>query len=356
MRRRQIKMINAATFLMCIVSLCFISFKVLTIPSPDTGQLINGSLFRKVEQTYQNIFPLKDLSTGFWAVINYHFFHEGRNGVIIGREDWLFSLEEYSLPVNYQSIWDNNLQVIIKQVHQLQHKGLQVLIVFIPEKVDIYKDKLKKQSLHNTIGLYEHSYQTLTENGIKVIDLRGALRQARQKGASVFFRTDTHWTVRSAQLAAREIYSSGFIAPGSDTFRATPAGEISFAGDLTNFIPVGEFFSRFAPQPDTLHEVNLQKEGDAADLFANDTIDIALIGTSYSADLRWRFVDWIQHYLHKEVVNYANKGSGPFDPMEHFIFHILTNEENLQTVIWEIPVRYLLQQYIPSNNNQERKQ
>ncbi|HIP40080.1 MAG TPA: hypothetical protein EYG88_11975 [Desulfocapsa sulfexigens] len=351
MKRRQIKSLNTVSFMLCVIIIGFSSYQAVKIPRADISEIINGEVFRRMETHYQDVFSLKDMATGLWAMLNYTIFNEGRNGVVVGKDEWLFSVEEYHLSSDYRKIWNNNLQLIVQQVQQLKKKGLKVLVVLVPEKADLYRNKLSKETMHNSIGLYHHTFQALADQGIHVVNVKEALNKAIEQGDQVFFRTDTHWTIRGAQLAALETSRSKYITPGTDIFTQKYTDNTTMSGDLTKFIPTGEVFSRFAPRPDSMQQVSIDKEVDEMALFADIKQDTILIGTSYSADLRWKFADWLQYYFHKEVLNFSDEGTGPFQPMKKFIDNDLANEKDISFVIWEIPVRYLVME--PSTNETE---
>ena len=342
MRRKQIKLLNGAVFISCIVILGLYSSRAITIPDVNIPLLARGAVFRRMETLYQDSFPLKGVATGFWAALNFQLFHEGRNGVIVGKDNWLFSSEEYFFPVNYQEIWEKNLQRVIRQVQLLRKNNIQVLVALVPEKVDLYRNMLTKDSEHNSINLYNRSCTYLTGRGLRVVNLRNALAAAVHRGQQVFFRTDTHWTSRGSRLAARAIADDNSIPCGDEKYVTGKKETETLPGDLMNFIATGSLFAQFGPPPDTLSRVTIRKEEDDVGLFADIVQNTALVGTSYSADKRWQFVEWLQLFLHKELVNYADTGTGPFAPMKAFPDDILRNEQQISFVLWEIPVRYLL--------------
>ena len=80
------------------------------------------------------------------------------------------------------------------------------------------------------------------------------------------------------------------------------------------------------------------------DLFAETPAPgIALIGTSYSYNRTWHFEGFLSHYLGAEVLNFSAEGEGPFKPMQQFMAEgHMSSLSSLNTVIWEIPERYLI--------------
>ena len=68
---------------------------------------------------------------------------------------------------------------------------------------------------------------------------------------------------------------------------------------------------------------------------------MALVGTSYSAGEAWDFAGALREALGADVLQAAQEGEGPFEPMSDY----LEDDAFLQTpprlVVWEIPERYL---------------
>ncbi len=64
------------------------------------------------------------------------------------------------------------------------------------------------------------------------------------------------------------------------------------------------------------------------------------MGTSYSADRRWNFDGALQESLDQEVLNLAQSGKGPFEPMLAYLEHPPEGPAAAR-LIWEIPERYL---------------
>lgn len=110
-------------------------------------------------------------------------------------------------------------------------------------------------------------------------------------------------------------------------------------GDLVQFLPLAPYFSDLLPAPDVLapSSTQLQTEellGDAP------TPQIVLVGTSYSADGRWNFDGALREVLAEDVLNLAESGRGPFEPMLAYLDNPPATPPPAR-LIWEIPERYL---------------
>ena len=62
--------------------------------------LLDGKLAKAAETHYDEHFPLKRIGTNLWAALDFKLFNEGRPGVVLGREQWLFSEEEFKPVAN----------------------------------------------------------------------------------------------------------------------------------------------------------------------------------------------------------------------------------------------------------------
>jgi len=73
-----------------------------------------------------------------------------------------------------------------------------------------------------------------------------------------------------------------------------------------------------------------------------ETPEVALVGTSYSAQPRWNFHGALQEALQQDVGNYAKEGLGPFAPMFEYLKSADFAQAPPRLVVWEIPERYLV--------------
>ncbi len=90
-----------------------------------------------------------------------------------------------------------------------QKNNIEFLIVVAPDKPTIYPDQVPGQIV--PIGQKSRMDQIIesvpTYPNIRILDLRPALRSARQE-QDVYFKTDTHWNHFGAYIAYKEIISA----------------------------------------------------------------------------------------------------------------------------------------------------
>ncbi|MBC3435136.1 alginate O-acetyltransferase [Pseudomonas sp. BW16M2] len=311
--------------------------------------LLDGKLAKAAETHYDEQFPIKRLGTNLWAALDFKLFNEGRPGVVLGRDQWLFSDEEFKPTAGAEQLMQDNLALVRGIRDTLQRNGSQLVLAIVPAKARLYAEYLGKEtpaSLHDE--LFNRFHAQARQANVFAPDLLAPLEQAKARG-QVFLRTDTHWTPMGAEVVAQSIaeaVSRQNLLDGEPQAFITEAGASApYKGDLTNFLPLDPLFSNLLPTPDNLqqrktHPVQAEGEGDDA-LFADNRIPVALVGTSYSANPHWNFLGALQQALHSDVANYAEDGHGPLLPMLKYLQSDAFKNAPPQVVVWEFPERYL---------------
>ncbi|ROL71659.1 alginate O-acetyltransferase [Pseudomonas vranovensis] len=310
---------------------------------------LDGKLAKAAETHYDEQFPLKRIGTNLWAALDFKLFNEGRPGVVLGREHWLFSDEEFKPVANSDQYEQENLALIRGVRDTLQQHGVQLVLAIVPAKVRLYPEYVGEQtpaSLH--ADLYNEFHAQARQAGVFAPDLLAPLQEAKARG-QVFLRTDTHWTPMGAEVVAQHLAAAvarqTLLNGEPQQFVTEQRQSAPYKGDLTNFLPLDPLFSNLLPPPDTLQQRSTrpaEAEGESGDaLFADSEIPVALIGTSYSANPNWNFLGALQQALRSDVVNYAEDGHGPLLPMLKYLQTDAFKNSAPQVLIWEFPERYL---------------
>ncbi len=311
--------------------------------------VLDGKWTKAAETHYDDEFPIKRLGTNLWAALDYKLFNEGRPGVVLGKDQWLYTDEEFDAVVNAEQNEADNLALIQGVRDTLEAKGSKLVLAIVPAKTRLYPEHIgdnKPASLH--VDLYQQFHAEVAKAGIVAPDLLAPLQAAKQKG-QVFLRTDTHWTPMGAEVAAQQL---GLTIAEKAPLEGEPAQFVTqakdstpYKGDLTNFLPLDPLFTNLLPKPDTLQQMSTDlvqsaPTGDDA-LFADSEVPVGLVGTSYSANPNWNFVGALKQALRSDVVNYAEDGKGPILPMLKYLQTDAFKNSAPQVVIWEFPERYL---------------
>jgi len=273
---------------------------------------------------------------------------------VLGRDQWLYSDEEFNPIVNEELNLQGNYALVEGVRQELKAKGVKLVMAIVPAKTRLYPEHLgevKPSSIH--ANLYEDFHARVAANKILAPDLFGPMLKAKLDGQQVFLRTDTHWTPEGAQIAAealaKTIAEKTPLNGEPQHFVTEPAEKVTHKGDLRLFLPLDPLFENLMPKTEPLQKRNTvaaqdQPAGDDA-LFANAEVPVALIGTSYSANPNWNFVGALKQALNSDVVNYAEDGHGPILPMLTYLKSDAFKNSPPQVLIWEFPERYL-----PVNN------
>ena len=340
---RRYAMIHSSLFLAGVVGLGAVAAaRALPYALPDDADLRIGDAARRFETHYDARFPVRIFGTNLWAALQYTVFDEGRRGVVVGEHQWLFTLEEFRGWPQAQDHLRAHLDAIADVDRRLQQRGTTLIVALVPAKQRLYGEHVGERMpapVHR--DLYGEARAALLARGVATPDLLRAMARCKPQ-AELFLRTDTHWTPAGALCAAAAIGEAVRRRVQTLPHRhyVTESGlEREHHGDLVRFLPLAPHFAFLLPAPDRLRPaVTLSTSED--DLLADTAApEVALVGTSYSANALWNFDGALRHVLQTDVLNLAVAGRGPFTPMQDYLTD--TALPPVRVLVWEIPERYL---------------
>jgi alginate biosynthesis protein AlgX len=257
--------------------------------------------------------------------------------IIQGTGDWLFRTEtdlSTTFPVN-----ETVHAGLTRMVGALNARGTQVLLLDLPQRGLLTADKLlpadrARYDHASALANYRHTLQRFREAGFVVPDY--GLLAERPDAAEYFFHRDGHWTPEGARRTAELI---------ADTVKSLP---------LYSGLPRKEFTTRavgMQRHPGVLAIVASQICGGnypaevvsgystsppEADLFGDDPIpQVAVAGTSFSANPAYHFLGFLQQALQTDVLNTSMAG-GNFDgAMTQYLPSELFQSNPPKLLIWE---------------------
>lgn len=314
---------------------------------PQVDQaVLNGRMAHEFERHYDQAFPARTFGIALWAALQYRLLGEAQAGAVLGRNDWLYTDEEFLIGNDASATVARNLARVAEVRDRLAAQHIALVVALVPAKARVYAEQLDRRKppvLHRE--LYADAHAALQQAGIAAPDLLTPLRQGKGR-APTFLRTDTHWTAHGAGLAAQTLAGAvreALPAPAvPKTYLAVGEAAREHRGDLLNFLPLDPYFSSLLPPAEEIVPMHVEAQGEG-DLFGEAAAPrIALIGTSYSANTHWNFAGALQQALGEDIANYARDGRGPYTPM----FDYLAGEDFRRSppalVIWELPERYLV--------------
>ncbi|MFP4313017.1 MAG: alginate O-acetyltransferase AlgX-related protein [Alphaproteobacteria bacterium] len=322
------------------------------------SDIIKGQWASMYENIYNENVSTFDLSKNIWGVINYALYEEGMQGVLIGDDGWLFTSEEFEYQENYRENFKINTDFIIKVAQHFEDNNINLVIAPVPAKSRVYENNLGRYNFPAyKDDIYASFVQKMENRNIIVADVLPKMLQKDQnaKHPALFLKTDTHWTPQGAKLSAQYIAKTiqkNFADKNFEEkkFAIQKVDSKKLEGDLTRYIPV-EMFQNIKAENIAVYETAAMQDDakDGADmssmLFDDSTPEIALVGTSYSADENWNFEGFLKASLKIDILNAADKGLGPFETMLQYLDNKAFKENPPKLVIWEIPERYLTFSY-----------
>jgi alginate O-acetyltransferase complex protein AlgJ len=321
-------------------------FSPVLFKSPNK-KFLNGEWSAAYEAEFNKSLAIRQPSIDGWGVLEYTLFGNGRDGVIVGDDGWLFTGEEFKFYAAGDKGVQEKLELAKTAKETLDAQNIKLLVVLIPSKARIYSNKLGRYSFPGyNQNLYDTFAEELENLGIPVVKLAGSFETAKVQ-QDVFLKTDTHWTLYGATLAAQEtanVVNERQLLPSfnSATFTTVSAQTPTLhKGDLLTYLPLGAFQERLGPAFDSISEATTGSEDAGGGLFGSSTIPVALVGTSYSANALWNFAGALKEALGADVLNVANEGEGPTVPMLEYLSSDALRDTPPELVIWEIPERFV---------------
>ncbi|MGO1501348.1 MAG: alginate O-acetyltransferase AlgX-related protein [Marinobacter sp.] len=343
--------VNGILFIaMLTVMFCYSVPKLWDFATHETQAVrlyADGQLSRKFEDDYDSQFFLRETAIKAWSNISYWLFGEGMTGVVVGRDGWLFTNEEFTFPNNLQFRIDEQFSLIDKVAASIRESGKQLIILPIPMKVDIYGEHVDNALGNRPELLYTQFTNQLKQRDIPFSPLRDAYMKSRAE-TQLFFKKDTHWTPEGARLAAKKLAETFPELLGDESYRSEVAQATSHLGDLTNFITVSDWLAPEVYAAETLNQyqtLSTSQNADSVDeasLFGISEPPIVVVGSSYTKMDEWNFKGFVKEYLKTDILSVAIEEKGQFVAMDEFLGSDLLTDESIKTVVWEFPVRSLI--------------
>ena len=168
----------------------------------DSRAILSGKFAQNFEQRYDRGFSLRQVGLNVWTAIQYLVFDEAKKGLLIGREGWFFSSEEFMVAANGERALKDNLVFIEQASEQLASRDIGLIIVLVPSKARLLASQTGR---HNPAQLHRQMYSQVIDSlyNKRILAVDG-LREMRThtEPESLYLKTDTHWTPRGAQLLA----------------------------------------------------------------------------------------------------------------------------------------------------------
>jgi hypothetical protein len=167
--------------------------------------------------------------------------------VVVGKGGWLFYAGYHALD-NYRNIHPLTEQelgawatLFAARRDFLKARGTKFVVIIPPEKHSIYAEylpmritKLGRLSRLDQLVAYFRQHSI-----VPLIDIRGALLQAKSEKRPLYFHTDTHWNAFGAYVGYRQLMAE--LTPAFPTLRPVRESEVEVVrtlrlGDLARML------------------------------------------------------------------------------------------------------------------------
>ncbi|MBD9444201.1 alginate O-acetyltransferase [Rhizobium sp. RHZ01] len=322
----------------------------------DGGSLSHGMLGDGLDALYKTELPHRELAFDLIGAARYMVLGEGRRGVIVGKEGWLFSDEEFRGAASAEAGISDATREIAKIAATLRTHGVRLIVVPLPAKNDVYREHLADPRYAEiSRDRYLDFTRAMASANIEFVDARAALLEMKSRG-SVFLKTDTHWTPLGAKAVAEATGARAGVSPMAQ-YALNDAPSEDVRGDLVKFVTGRALAAAIGLADESITPQTASQTGSDAlnDILADESFPTVLVGTSYSANEAWSFASYLEAALGSNVLNVAEVGRGPVFPMHKF----LSNANGTswpETVIWEFPIRYLTDPALWKSDDLETKE
>jgi len=138
---RPIKTLYVVLFILLLLPVSLLALtRLADYHMPAKPSVLDGSLAKSIEHHYDENFPLKQAGINLWAALEYLAFGEGRSGLVVGEDGWLYSDEEFDPVADGQRQLRDNLALIRGVQRQLAERDIQLLLAIVPAKTRLYPE------------------------------------------------------------------------------------------------------------------------------------------------------------------------------------------------------------------------
>jgi hypothetical protein len=181
--------------------------------------------------------------------------------------------------------WADPIPAIVDFNKQLKNRGIQLLLVPVPPKAEIYPDKILPEvrvsgsDITPFRGLF---YDELRSQGVDVLDLAPSFLAYRAKEKeAVFCKTDTHWSgfgcVLAAQAIAEKIRAKVPELPSKSDYTFDWVN-ISIEGDLSGLL--GAQVPK--PGPENVRVRSVLSKATGSGIIPDPSSPVLLLGDSFT--------------------------------------------------------------------------
>lgn len=254
------------------------------------GQPPTAANLRAYERSLESVNWAARASRPWMQFAQFAWLREGGSKLAFGQDGWYFYKPSVNYLLNRPGHVEDPLPAIVDFRDQLAARGIQLLVMPVPNKESIYPDRLAAGATPPAGNLAPPTrdlLERLKAAHVDVVDLFTAFREARQPGGAasevpLYLAQDTHWSPTgmklAAQVAARRLCELGWLQPGTldYTERAVATNRL---GDIVRMLQAPSIERAVAPEAVTCQQVFRR---DTGALFQEDpSAELLVLGDSF---------------------------------------------------------------------------
>jgi alginate O-acetyltransferase complex protein AlgJ len=291
---------------------------------------------------------------------------QNANGLTTGKDGFIFSgLADLNWYAKSQKPSEARVDASINLIAQinkvLAKRNIKLVFTMVPMVERVYENKLPSSfKLPPSLkSFYERKLPTLKNAGIFAPDLNTAFMTSGKRYDAQFplyLRQDNHWSSIGALEGAR-IVAQAIRGKYANTLETLPEVKYDiewsepeeFNGNYYRALPETE---RAKLQRELYKPVNFLAKT-SNDLLGERQTGIAVVGTSFSENRQFGFVEGLAYHLSKETINNAESAKGPWTPLFDYL-----NSDNFQNnppkiLVWEFPEAFMVRSMKPVDGSDD---
>lgn len=257
-------------------------------------------------------------------------------------ENWLFS--EYELKPDL-TMAPQALFALDTISKELNRRGTQLVIAPILHRGLVYPKRIPMSAefdFEQSKTDYYAYLKALTDIGLNVVDFSSMIDSSEPY---LFYKRDFHWTylgaAKSAEIIAEHIKKMSIYKDlERSEFKAVYNGVAGLnAGVLKIFTEIcgTEFPSEYKKIFQTIEQV--KDESNALFGDNDDDDQVILLGTSFSALVKFNFFGFLREFLSVDVSNYAVSGGNVFGAFYTYFNTKRIDDSLPKIIVWEFPIQ-----------------
>lgn len=314
-----------------------------TVPSA-WADIRSGVASDKFSKHLDNHLPARNALIATANAGRYLVFQGAGDSVRLGRDEWLFSVEELAYSPQSMSQMSKRVAQVVALSAALEQRGIKLVVALLPDKARVHAAQLASgQYPHWQADRYATALGALQSGKVETVDVLAAMLPATTD--SLFYATDTHWNQVGADVAARRIAAQvrALVQDLPPTAFVTRSAEqaVPRVGDLLRLMGLADVPDWARPDADREAQQTTVRASPAATggLLDDSSMPVVLVGTSYSQ--RANFHGALQQHLSAEVLNVAKDGGGFFKSMHEYLGDEAFTSAPPRVIVWELPERVL---------------